>query len=109
MYIYNITTNVDKSIHDHWLEWMKETHIPDILATGNFYKALMTEVMTEEELGGITYSVQFSCINKENLENYFEESDQKMQGKMQKLFKNKFGTFTTVLKVVKEVETNQFQ
>ena len=109
MYIYNITTNVDKFIHDHWLEWMKETHIPDILATGNFYKALMTEVMTEEELGGITYSVQFSCNNKENLENYFEESDQKMQGKMQKLFKNKFGTFTTVLKVVKEVETNQFQ
>lgn len=104
MYIYNITTNVDESIHKEWLDWMKRIHIPNILATGNFYKALMTEVMVKEELGGITYSVQFTCDTKEKLEKYFLENDQKMQGEGDKLFENKFGAFTTVMKVVKELE-----
>ena len=34
MYIYNVTTNIDESVHDEWLHWMKEIHIPDVLATG---------------------------------------------------------------------------
>ncbi len=104
MYIYNITTNVDESIHKEWIDWMKGTHIPDILARGKFYKALMTEVMVKEELGGITHSVQFTCDTKEKLEKYLLEDDQKMQSEGMKLFENKFGTFTTVMKVVKELE-----
>jgi len=104
MFIYNITTNVDESIHLEWLNWMKDTHIPDILATGNFHKALISEVMVKEELGGITYSIQFTCDSKEKLEKYFLKDDQKMQNKVRKLFENKFGTFTTVMKIVKELE-----
>ena len=103
MHIYNITTNVDESIHKEWLAWMEGTHIPDILATGNFYKALMTEVMVKEELGGITYSVQFTCESKEKLEKYLLKDDQKMQGEMIRLFGNKFGTFTTVMKIIKKI------
>ena len=104
MYIYNITTNVDESIHKEWLDWMEGTHIPDILATGNFYKALMTEVMVKEEMGGITYSVQFTSKSKEKLEKYLLQEDQKMQDEVMRLFGNKFGTFTTVMKIVKEMK-----
>ena len=102
MYIYNITTNVDESIHKTWLDWMRGTYITDILATGNFYKALMTEVMVKEEMGGVTYSVQFTCDSKEKLEKYFLEDDQKMEAKARKLFENKFISFTTVMRIVKE-------
>jgi hypothetical protein len=84
---------------------MKETHIPDILSTGSFYNALMTEVMVKEELGGITYSVQFKCDSKGNLEKYFQNNDLEMQHKMKNLFGNKFGTFTTVMKIVKEMRS----
>jgi len=106
MYIYNITTNVDPSIHEEWLDWMKETHIPDMLSTGCFYKSLMTEVMVKEEMGGITYSVQFTSKSKENLQKYLHNNDQEMQGKMKKLFGNKFGTFTTVMKIVREMKSS---
>lgn len=104
MYIYNVTTNIDDSIHKEWLDWMTGTHIPDILATGKFYKALMTEVLVKEELGGITYSVQFKCKSKEKLDRYLIEDDQKMLRKGIELFENKFGTFSTVMKIVKELE-----
>lgn len=104
MYIYNITTNVDESIHKEWLDWMEGTHIPDVLATGNFYKALMTEVMVKEEMGGITYSVQFTSKSREKLEKHLLHEDQKMQDEVMRLFGNKFGTFTTVMKIVKEMQ-----
>lgn len=42
MYIYNVTINIDESVHDEWFKWMKEKHIPDMLSTGKFSKAQMS-------------------------------------------------------------------
>ncbi|MEG1025142.1 MAG: DUF4286 family protein, partial [Flavobacterium sp.] len=28
MIIYNVTTNIHESVHDQWLKWMQEKHIP---------------------------------------------------------------------------------
>ena len=36
MYIYNVTINIEDSVHDKWTAWMQKKHIPDMLATGNF-------------------------------------------------------------------------
>ena len=54
MYIYNVTINIDNSIHDEWFGWMK-THIIAVLNTGRFTTAKLTEVLVEEEMGGKTY------------------------------------------------------
>src|SRR5690625_7648916 len=61
MYIYNITTNIDESVHDTWLEWPKETYIPAMIATGKYIKALMTQVQVNDEIGRITYAVQYTA------------------------------------------------
>jgi hypothetical protein len=45
MYIYNVTINIEESAHDQWLKWMHQKHIPDMIATGKFSKALMSRVM----------------------------------------------------------------
>ena len=55
MLIYNVTINIDDTVHDEWLLWMKDKHIPDMLATGKFSHAKMTKVLVEEDLGGTTY------------------------------------------------------
>ena len=34
--IYNVTVNIDDSVHDEWLEWMQTQHIPDVMSTGYF-------------------------------------------------------------------------
>ena len=46
MYIYNVTINIDESVHLEWLTWM-ETHIPEVLNTGKFTAAKLTEVLVE--------------------------------------------------------------
>ncbi|WP_196895036.1 DUF4286 family protein [Aureivirga marina] len=102
MYIYNVTININESCHDEWLKWMKEKHIPDMLGTGKFSKAKMCQVLVEEEMGGITYSVQYTTDSKETLEKYYQEDAEKLREEGMKLFAGKFVAFRTELKVVSE-------
>lgn len=101
MIIYNVTINVEEDIHDSWLTWMKTEHIPEMLATGKFSKALMTKVLVEEELGGITYSIQYTTNNIETLHKYYAEDAENLRAKSN-LFEGKFVAFRTELEIVSE-------
>ncbi|MFD1094715.1 DUF4286 family protein [Salegentibacter chungangensis] len=101
MYIYNVTINVQEDIHDKWVKWMKEEHIPDMLNTGKFTKALMTRVLVQEEMGGITYSVQYTAESKQMLQQYYIENSEELREKS-KPFEGKFVAFRTELEVVSE-------
>lgn len=101
MYIYNVTINIEESVHDAWLRWMKEEHIPAMLATGKFYKALMTRVQVEEEMGGITYSIQYRTDSKETLQKYYAEDAPTLRAQS-KPFEGKFIAFRTELEIISE-------
>lgn len=100
MYIYNVTINIDESVHDSWLAWMKEAHIPEMLATGKFTEAKMCRVMVEEEMGGITYSIQYSCPSKDHLAKYYAEDAQRMREDGIGRFEDKFVAFRTELELI---------
>jgi len=102
MYIYNVTTNIEESAHEEWVKWMKEIHIPDVLATGKFLGAKMSKVLVEEEKGGVTYSVQFTTVDKETLEKYYVEDAERLRQDVSKLFAGKFVSFRTELEIVAE-------
>ena len=102
MYIYNVTTNIESSVHDKWLQWMQETHIPDILATGKFINAKMSRVLVEEDMGGLTYSVQFTTADKETLQKYYVEDANRLRKDALKRFPNQFVSFRTELEVISE-------
>lgn len=102
MYIYNVTTNIEDSVHDQWLKWMKESHIPDVLATGKFLSAKMCRVLVEEDMGGITYSVQFTTVDQETLLAYYADEAPGLRQEALRLFPNKFVSFRTELEVISE-------
>lgn len=102
MYIYNVTMNIEESIQKNWLSWMKEVHIPEMLATGKFSKALMTKVLVEEEMGGITYSIQYTTDSKETLQKYYAEDAERLRKKVMELFAGKFVAFRTELAIISE-------
>jgi hypothetical protein len=101
MFIYNVTTNIEESVHDEWVEWMKNIHIPAMLQTGKFHGATMSRVDVVESMGGITYSVQYKIQDKATLERYFEEDADQLR-KQTKLFEGKFVSFRTEMEVVHE-------
>jgi len=102
MIIYNVTVNIEESIEQEWLEWMKEKHIPDVMNTKMFVSAKMTKVLVNEEMGGVTYSVQYSCESMAILNEYQEKFAPELKREYAKKYEGKFVAFRTLLEVVQE-------
>lgn len=101
MIIYNVTVNIEESIHAEWLEWIKN-HIPQVLATGKFIDARLTKVLVEEEMGGTTYAIQYKAKSREALESYYKNdaADLKQEGFIK--FADKMLAFRTELEIIDE-------
>ncbi|MBF8151221.1 DUF4286 family protein [Winogradskyella sp. F6397] len=100
MIIYNVTLNIDKSIHNEWLEWIKE-HIPQVLATGKFKEAKLTKVLVEDDEAD-TYSIQFRAHSREALNSYYAEHAERLKQVGLQRFGDKVLSFRTELEVVDE-------
>lgn len=102
MIIYNVTVNIDESIHESWLTWMQNKHISDVLKTGMFTKAKLVKVLVEEEMGGTTYAVQYFAPSKEKLNEYQQNYAPKLKQEGLELFGDKMLAFRTELQVLSE-------
>ncbi len=103
MILYNVTVNVDEDAAEAWLEWMKETHLPEVLATGHFAEAKIARILAEEE-GGKTYSVQYYARSMEAFEQYELESAPRLRRDHQDKFGSKTAAFRTLLHVIHQAD-----
>jgi hypothetical protein len=101
MFIFNITVNIQEDIQEAWVDWVKHTYMPRMLSLDTFSKAVMTRVLVEEEMGGYTYSIQYTAPNKTKLES-FRVKNRNPFGETPMLFKDKFVYFTTELHIIDE-------
>lgn len=99
MIIYNVTVKISHEKHDDWLSWMKEVHIPDVMATQIFTKNVFSRVVMEDE-EGTNYSVQYYCENMNKLQEYQEVHGAKLQQEHAKKFKDHYVAFRTLLEIV---------
>ena len=105
MILYNVTVNIDESVHDEWLDWMKTVHIPDVLNTGMFFDNKICRIHAEEE-GGKAYSIQYLAKSWEDYERYQDEFAQELQKEHTEKYAGKFGAFRTILEVVHHDQRN---
>jgi phosphoribosylamine-glycine ligase len=82
--------------------WMQHKHIPEILATGKFSSARLVRVLIEEEMGGVTYSAQYTTDSKETLEKYYLEDAPRFREEGAKLFGDKMLAFRTELELISD-------
>jgi len=59
MYIYNITSKIDPSIHENWVTWMKDTHIIEVMATNCFTQYQFVRLLEVDDSDGPTYAIQY--------------------------------------------------
>ena len=102
MILYNVTINIHESVHDQWMDWMQNKHIQEVLATGKFSSARMVKVLVEEEMGGTTYSIQYSTDSKETLQKYYDEDAPRLREEGNQLFGDKMLAFRTELELISE-------
>lgn len=104
MIIYNVTINVDKTINNEWLTWIKE-HIPEVLATGKFKEAKLTKVLVADDETD-TYSIQYRAHSREALDAYYAEDAERLRGNGLKRFADKSLAFRTELEIIDEYSVN---
>ncbi len=100
MFIYNVTCKVDHSIAADWLQWMKTEHIPELIATGCFQKAVILQLLDVDEAEGPTYAVQYYAENRAQYNRYIENFAAPMRKKGMEKWGNKTIAFRSVMQVV---------
>ena len=99
MIIYNVTVSIDASVHDDWLKWMKEVHIPDVMKTGKFIENRICKIHAFEE-GGISYSIQYTVKDMATYNSYQAEDAPRLQKEHTDRYAGKYAAFRTILEVV---------
>lgn len=100
--IYNVTVKISKEDKDGWVDWMKNIHIPEVMATACFrsFRFLQLEGYDDDE--GFTYAIQYTCPGRDLLEIYQRDHAPEMQRRHKALYEGKFVAFRTILEVIDE-------
>ena len=98
--IYNVTTQVAGNIATSWLQWLKQEHIPDIIATGCFTNATILRLIEVDETPGPTYAIQYHAESKALYNRYIEAFAEEMRKKAIAKWGDQFIAFRSVLQVV---------
>lgn len=101
MIIYNVTVSIDEAVHDEWLQWMRQTHIPDVMRTGLFLESRISKIHAEEQ-GGLAYAIAYLSESMEDLERYQAEHAPRLQKDHSERFAGRFAAFRTYMEVVEE-------
>ena len=100
MFIYNVTVKIDPTIEADWIKWMKEEHIPEVLATGKFFESRFVRLIDVDESEGPTFAAQYTARTKEDYEDYITHFSPGLRKKGLDRWGNLFIAFRTVMQVV---------
>jgi hypothetical protein len=100
MFIYNVTTKVDWSISDEWVEWMRTEHIPVLLTTMCFEKVNLARLLDVDDVEGPTYAAQYYVSTKNMYDDYIENHAPRFREHAIKKWGNKFISFRTLMQII---------
>lgn len=97
--VYNVTVNVDADVHQDWVRWMKQIHIPEVMATGYFLEHRFCKVLVDEEQG-VTYAIQYLLMNMDDLREYQQLHAPRLQQAHALRYGQKAVAFRTLLEIM---------
>lgn len=100
MYLYNITTKITHRIHEDWVRWMKEKHIPELMNTGCFTGYRFVRVLEIDDREGPTYAVQFYAASKSDYERYLADYAPSLQKDALENWGDNFIGFRSLMELV---------
>ncbi len=100
MIVYNVTSKIDWSIHDAWVKWMLDEHIPEVVATGCFTGAQLLKLLEIEEEDGPTYTAQYFAETKQQQEEYVTKHAATLRQKVFEKWGNRTIAFRSIMEVV---------
>jgi hypothetical protein len=101
MIIYNVTVSVDEPIEKEWVQWMKNEHIPEVIATGLFLDHRILKLLNDSpDVTGITYAIQYHAESIGHLDEYLGSHASALRQKHMEKYGSRTVAFRTVLEVI---------
>jgi hypothetical protein len=100
MFIYNVTVKVNDSIKNEWLQWLKNEHIPEVIATDCFSKATILRLMDIDEAEGPTYAIQYFAESKSAYNQYIDKYAGILRQKSIDKWRDQFIAFRSFMQIV---------
>jgi hypothetical protein len=100
MILYNVSVKLQAAIAPAWIQWLKENHIPDILATGCFIHANCFQLLEMDDSEGPTYVIQYVAENISAYQHYIDNFSSALRQKAIEKWGDKFIAFRTVMQAV---------
>jgi hypothetical protein len=100
MFIYNVTTKVDWSISDAWVEWMLKEHMPALLETNCFIQYQLLRLHEQDDTEGPTYVAQYFAESKALYNRYLDLYANDFATIAIEKWKDGFIDFRTLLEVI---------
>ncbi|MNI26889.1 hypothetical protein D3C87_867690 [compost metagenome] len=99
MYLYNVTLILEDAAAQEWLQWMQETHIPQVMATGMFVSNRLLKVVDSPN-EGLTYCAQYVVDSLENYNQYQEVFAPALQAELNERYKNRFVAYRSLMEFI---------
>lgn len=99
MILYNVTVNIDVEKEKEYVQWMKEVHIPEVMATGLFMDSKFFKLLHEVE-EGVNYSTQYFAESMDHIQQYQAQHAPELQQKLKDRFGNHYVAFRSLLESV---------
>lgn len=100
MFIYNVTVKVNWSIHDDWLQWVKDVHMPEVVGTGCFTGSRLVRILDTDEEEGPTYAAQYYAKSMDDYNRYIDSYADGIRQKSKDLWGDQFIIFRTLMEIV---------
>lgn len=100
MFIYNVTTQINHQIHDAWVAWMQEKHLPEVMAKGCFTKFQFVRLLEVDETESVTYATQYYAESKADYNRYIEIYAADLREEAQKAWGTNTIGFRSLMQVV---------
>lgn len=100
MFIYNVTIKVKNEIHSQWIDWLKNEHVPEVLATGCFQDARILQLLEVDDSEGPTFAIQYFAESKAAYNQYIDKHAPILRQKSYNLWGDQFIAFRSFMQIV---------
>lgn len=100
MFIYNVTIKMTWTIHEAWVAWMQQTHIPEVMETGCFTESRLVRLLDIDESEGPTYAAQYHAATRADYDRYIEQHANRLRQDAYNKWGEQFVGFRSLMQVV---------
>ncbi len=101
MVTINTTFHVDEEVKHDFIDYMRNIYIEEAVTDKKLINARLYRIHAQKVEGGISYSVQFSFNNLDDLDNWDKNKGLKLNEALIKKFEHKVAGFSTLLEEIK--------